>query len=206
MQPKSVRQIRAFFVWSAFVAAFIIPIFVAALSPQLQWRDPIYIVAGFAGVIAMSLLFIQPIMIGEYLSGLSARTYRKVHRLVGGVLVGAVLLHVIGLWITSPPDVIDALLFASPTQFSIWGVIAMWAVFISALLAMSRKRFRIKLRIWRIAHMALALTIVSGSVAHAMLIEGTMGIVSKTVICVFVVLATLSVIISRLGLPKKTGL
>ena len=28
----------------------------------------------------------------------------------------------------SPPDVIDALTFASPTPFSVWGVIAMWAV------------------------------------------------------------------------------
>ena len=30
----------------------------------------------------------------------------------------AVVIHVAGLWITSPPDMIDALLFTSPTPFS----------------------------------------------------------------------------------------
>ena len=36
------------------------------------------------------------------------------------------------LWITNLPDEIDGLLFASPTPFSAWGVIAMWAVFAAA--------------------------------------------------------------------------
>jgi hypothetical protein len=45
------------------------------------------------------------------------------------VLVVAVVVHVGGLWITSPPDMIDALLLTSPTPFSAFGVIAMWAIF-----------------------------------------------------------------------------
>ena len=67
------------------------------------------------------------------------------------VLVVAVVIHVAALWITSPPDVVDALLFASPTPFSAWGVIAMWAVFAAALLAALRRRLRLRPRTWRIA-------------------------------------------------------
>ena len=70
------------------------------------------------------------------------------------------LIHVGGLWITSPPDVIDALLFASPTPFSAWGVIAMWAIFVAALLAAFRRRLRLRPRTWRIAHSSAAAVVV----------------------------------------------
>ena len=76
----------------------------------------------------------------------------------------AVVIHVGGLWFTSPPDMIDALLFRSPTPFSPFGVIAMWAIFAVALLAAFRRRLRP--RTWRIAHMLLAIVIVAGSVVH----------------------------------------
>ena len=68
-----------------------------------------------------------------------------------------VVVHVGGLWITSPPDMIDALLFTSPTPFSPFGVIAMWAIFAVAVLAAFRRR--LGLRTWRIAHMSLAAAI-----------------------------------------------
>jgi len=103
----------------------------------------------------------------------------------------AVVVHVGGLWITSPPDMIDALLFASPTPFSPFGVIAMWAIFAVALLAAFRRRLR--LRTWRIAHMSLAVVIVVGSVVHAMLVEGPMETVSKAALCALVLAAAIKV-------------
>uniref|UniRef100_UPI00315A30EE ferric reductase-like transmembrane domain-containing protein n=1 Tax=Leisingera sp. ANG-M1 TaxID=1577895 RepID=UPI00315A30EE len=160
------------------------------MSPLLAWRHTVYIAAGFAGVIAMALLLVQPLLAGGYLPGLSVRRGRNVHRWTGGALIAAVATHVAGLWITSPPDVADALLFASPTPFSAWGVIAMWAVFGAALLAAFRGRFRQRLRSWRRAHTALVSVTVIGSVAHAMMIEGTMETVSKTLLCVFTLAAT----------------
>jgi predicted ferric reductase len=90
----------------------------------------------------------------------------------------------------------DALLFASPTPFSPFGVIAMWAIFAVALLATFRRRLRP--RTWRIAHMLLAIVIVVGSAVHAILIEGTMETVSKAALCVLVLAAALRVIA---GLP-----
>jgi hypothetical protein len=179
--------------WAALAAAICVPIAAAAVSPLLAWRDPVYIAAGFAGIIALGLMLVQPVLIGGYLPGLSPLRGRRAHRWIGGVLVAAVVIHVGGLWITSPPDVIDALLFASPTPFSAWGVIAMWAVFAVALLAALRRRLGLGPRTWRIAHLFLAAVIVIGSVVHGMLIEGTMETMSKAALCALVLAATIKV-------------
>ena len=185
---------RTFLVWAALTVALGLPIAAAAASPLLAWRDPVYIAAGFAGVIAMALLLLQPLLAGGYLPGLSAYRGRRIHRWVGASLVTAVVIHVAALWVTSPPDVVDALLFRSPTPFSAWGVIAMWAVFAAAFVAAMRRRLRLRLSTWRRVHTSLAMVIVAGSVVHAVLIEGTMETISKTVLCTLVVIATVKVI------------
>ena len=105
----------------------------------------------------------------------------------------AVVVHVAGLWITSPPDMIDALLFSSPTPFSPFGVIAMWAIFAVAIIAALRRRLGLRARTWRIVHVPLAIVIVVGGVVHAMLIEGTMETVSKAALCALVLGATIKV-------------
>lgn len=189
------KSIWAVVCWTALAVAIVVPIAAAAASPLLAYRRPVYIVAGLAGVIAMGLLLIQPLLIGGFLPGQSGQRGRRLHRWIGGLLVVAVVIHVGGLWITSPPDVIDALLFASPTAFSAWGVIAMWAIFLAALLAMLRRRLRLSPRSWRIGHTFFAAVIVVGSVVHGILIEGTMETASKTVLCALVLAATAKVMI-----------
>ncbi|MEM6460345.1 MAG: ferric reductase-like transmembrane domain-containing protein [Pseudomonadota bacterium] len=185
---------RTILIWAILAAALAVPIGAAAASPLLAWRQPVYIVAGFAGVIAMALLLIQPLLAGGYLPGLSAFQGRYLHRWVGACLVGAVVVHVGALWITSPPDVVDVLLFRSPTPFSVWGVLAMWAVFAAAILAALRQRLQLRLRTWRLVHTSFAVVIVTGTVVHALLIEGTMETVSKIVLSVLVVGATAKVL------------
>ncbi|MEL6645501.1 MAG: ferric reductase-like transmembrane domain-containing protein [Pseudomonadota bacterium] len=164
----------------------------ALTSPLLAWREPIYIAAGLAGVIGLVLILFQPLLAGEHVPGLAGFRGRRVHRWTGAALVASVVIHVAGLWITSPPDVVDALTFTSPTPFSAWGVIAMWAVFATAGIALLRRRLRY--RIWQAAHGTLAVVIAGGTVAHALLIEGTMGWVSKVALCVLVLAATGAVI------------
>jgi len=181
---------RATLIWAALAAAIGVPIAAAALSPQLEWRGPVYILAGFAGIIALGLVLVQPLLIGGYLPGLAAYRGRRAHHWVGGALVVAIVVHVAGLWITSPPDMIDALLLTSPTPFSPFGVIAMWAIFAVALLALLRRRLRLRPRTWRLSHMVLAVVIVAGSVLHAILIEGTMETMTKAALCVLVLAAT----------------
>ena len=181
-------------IWAALAAAIGVPLAAAAASPLLAWRDPVYILAGFAGITALGLVLVQPLLIGGYLPGLSALRRRRLHQWIGGALVLAVVVHVGGLWLTSPPDMADALLFASPTPFSPFGVVAMWAIFAVAGLAALRRRLGLRLRTWRLAHMSLASVIVAGVIGHALLIEGTMETVSKTVLCALVLAATIKVI------------
>jgi len=185
--------IWAALVWAALAAAICVPIALSTASPLLAWRGPIYILAGLVGMVALGLLLVQPVLIAGYLPGLSAYRTRRIHHWVGGAVVVAVVVHVVGLWITSPPDMIDALLFVSPTPFSPFGVTAMWAIFAVALLAAFRRRLGLRLRTWRIAHMLLAAVIVVGSVVHVMLVEGTMETVSKAALCVLVVAAAVKV-------------
>lgn len=195
---------RAALIWVALATALAVPIVAAGVSPLLAWRGPVYIIAGFAGVIALALMLVQPLLIGGDLPGLSPYRGRRVHRWIGGLLVTAVVIHVGGLWITSPPDVIDALLFASPTPFSIWGVIAMWAIFAAALMATLRRRLRISPQTWRVSHTVLAMVIVAGSVVHGLLIEGTMETMSKVALSALVLAATIKVIVGQRIWAKRS--
>ena len=197
------RMSRAPLIWAALAAAICVPIAAAAASPLLAWRDPVYILAGFAGIIALGLMLVQPLLAAGYLPGLSAYRGRRAHRWIGGALVVAVVVHVGGLWITSPPDMIDALLFASPTPFSPWGVIAMWAIFSVALLAAIRRQLGMRPRTWRIVHMSLAVVIVVGSVVHGVLIEGAMEVMSKVALCALVLGATIKVMADLRVLRKR---
>ena len=194
-------------IWVGLAAAICVPLAAAAASPLLTWRGPVYILAGFAGIIALGVMLLQPLVIGGYLPGLSGRIARRSHHWIGGALVVAVAIHVGGLWITSPPDMVDALLFSSPTPFSPFGVIAMWAIFAVALLAALRRRLGLRPQTWRIAHMLLAIVIVVGSVVHGILIdEGTMETVSKAALCALVLAATVKAMVDlRVWRKRKTS-
>ena len=196
---------RQTLIWAFVIAAIMVAVVAAGMSPLLAWRDPIYIVAGFAGIAAMVLLLIQPLLAAGDLPGLVGIRGRRMHRWIGAGLVLAVVVHVVGLWLTSPPDVVDALTFSSPTPFSVWGVIAMWAVFAAAGLAALRRRLRLPPRVWLIGHMSLTAMVVGGTVVHAMLIDGTMEWFSKAFLCAVTLGVTIKVIFerrARLGIKK----
>ncbi|CAN1570325.1 Ferric reductase transmembrane component-like domain containing protein [Rhabdaerophilaceae bacterium] len=202
--------VRSALIWIGLALVIAVPLGVAATSPLLAWRDPVYIASGFAGVVALALVLVQPLLAAGYLPGVSMTHGRRVHRWIGFGLVAMVLAHVGGLWLTSPPDVIDALLFDSPTPFSVWGVTAMWAVFLTALLVAMRNRLHIGPRPWRMGHTALAVVIVLGSVVHALLVEGAMGPASKAALCALVLLSTARAVLDlrawTLFYRKKQGL
>jgi hypothetical protein len=191
-------------IWAALAAAILIPMAFAAASPLLEYRGPVYIVAGFAGIVALGLVLVQPLLIAGYLPGLAGYRGRRVHLWIGGALVAAVVIHVGGLWITSPPDMADALLLRSPTPFSPFGVIAMWAVFATALLAAFRRKLRMTPRTWRVVHLALAAVIVASSVVHSMLIEGAMETMTKAALCAIVLAAAVKVIADRVWRKRAT--
>lgn len=192
MSLEKKNVIHIVFFWCALIAALAVPFIFVVTSPLLAWRSPIYIIACFSGVIGLGLLLIQPLLIGGSFPGLSKHLARRAHPWIGVLLLLAVLIHVGGLWITSPPDVIDALTFNSPTPFSNWGVIAMLSLFTTTLLAIFRRRLRLRTINWRLAHSFLALVIVIGTIVHAILIEGTMETMSKAILCLLVLVATIN--------------
>jgi hypothetical protein len=190
-------------IWCAVATAVAVPVIAATLSPLLAWRDPIYIVACLAGVAGLGLMLFQPLLIAGYLPGFSPYRTRRVHLWTGTALVVAVVVHVAGLWITSPPDVIDALLFTSPTPFSAWGVVAMWAILAVAIMVALRPQLGLRPRTWRAAHTFLAAIIVTGTAVHSVLVEGTMETVSKVFLCTLIVAVTVKVIADRRVWQRK---
>ena len=176
--------------WGCVLLAIAVPIGIAARSPFLASRDAVYILGGMAGIAALALLLMQPLLAAGYLPGLSKPRERLWHRRIGTGIVLAVALHVIGLYLTSPPDALDALLLVSPTPFSVYGVIGLWSVVLTGLLVALRSRMRIAPGTWRIVHNVLAAVVVVSSVVHALMIEGTMGGWSKALLCALILGST----------------
>ncbi|MDD9715157.1 ferric reductase-like transmembrane domain-containing protein [Dinoroseobacter sp. PD6] len=179
---------RGLAAWAAVGLGIAVPVVLAAGSPLLAWREPVYIAAGFAGIFALGLMLLQPLLAAGLLPLVPRALGRRVHVWTGSALVALVLVHVGGLWITSPPDVVDALLLVSPTPFSAWGVVAMWAVFGAAGLAVLRRRMGP--RVWRRAHTAAVVLAVIGTAVHAVQIEGVMEPVTRALLCAGVLGAT----------------
>ncbi len=184
------RRVPAVLAWSSVAAIMIVPVAVAAFSPYLASRNMPYIVGGFAGIIGLSLLFLQPLLPAGYLTGLEGVAGRRWHRWLGVAIVVAVALHVVGLYLASPEDTIDALLLVSPTPFSVYGVAAMWGVAVTAILVLLRRRLGLRHSVWRLIHNGLAAIVVVATVIHALQIEGAMEPISKWMLCVAVLAVT----------------
>ena len=182
---------RVWMIWGGVGLALLVPAGIAATSPYLPSRSAAYIVAGFAGIVALWLMLVQPLLAALWLPGGAPAQARRWHLRAGMALIGAVFLHIGGLYLTSPPDTVDALLLRSPTPFSVFGVIATWGLVLTGLLVSFRRRWRLRYPLWHMLHNWVALAVVTATVVHAMQIEGTMGPTSKLLLCVLVVLGTL---------------
>lgn len=178
------------------LACFVIgPVIIAAASPYQAARPAVYIVASLAGVLAMALLLVQPLLAAGYLPGLSPAQMRRGHLWTGSIFAACVAIHIGGLYLTSPQDALDALLLTSPTPFSVYGVIGMWGVLLTLILVALRTQVGLRYSAWQIIHNAVAAIVVICSVVHALMIEGTMGTISKWSLCLAIVAVTAIVIV-----------
>lgn len=177
------------------VFVILVPFTLAALSPLQSGREIEYVAGALAGVLALSLLFIQPLLAAGLLSDISLARARWWHRRVGVALVVAVAVHIAGLFLASPADMSDALLLVAPTPFSLYGVVALWALVLTVLSALVRYRRGTRVSLWNALHTTLTLVVVGASIVHAWMIEGTMNGLSKTVLCILVVLASLGTLV-----------
>ena len=153
-------------------------------------------------------MLLQPLLAAGYLPGLRLFQARNLHRWIGMVIVAGVALHIGGLYLTSPPDALDALLLVSPTPFSIYGVIGMWGLVLTVVLVVVRTRLELRPRLWRLVHNGVVAVVVASSVAHALMIDGTMGAISKQLLCVAIIAAlavvTLHLRVIRPMMQKRT--
>lgn len=190
MRQAGRPRLAAVLGWSGVAAVMIAPVVIAAFSPYLPSRSVPYIVGGFAGIVCLSLLFLQPLLPAGYLAGSEGPAGRRWHRWVGFVIVVAVALHVGGLYVTSPPDTMDALLLVSPTPFSVYGVAAMWGILITAILVLLRQRLGLSHASWRLVHNLVGATVVAAIIVHALQIEGAMEPTSKLMLSIAVIIST----------------
>lgn len=174
------------------------PILLAAASPYLPSRPLPYLIGGFAGILALAILLLQPLLAANLLPFLTPATARRRHLQLGTALAACVALHIGGLYVTSPEDTRDALLLASPTPFSVYGVLATAATLATLLLLTLRRR--LGPRLWPRLHTALAITIVAATALHALQIEGAMEPVSKSALCLA---AGLAMIVAVWRLRRK---
>lgn len=195
MPGSSISRWNQPLLWGLTAGLVLVPVTLAALSPLQSGREFTYVIGALAGVLALSLLFVQPLLAAGFLSGLMPSIEKRWHRRLGVVLVSAVGLHILGLYLASPDDMSDALMLVAPTPFSLYGVIALLAVALLGLSAVIRPRLRSRLWLWKVAHSSLALIVVSASIVHAWMIDGTMNGLSKIISCVCIALATVAALV-----------
>ena len=176
-------KLHRLFIWSVVSLSVLVPLVIAMMSPLQAYRDFPYIAASFAGVLALGILFLQPLLAISALPDLSPRRSRQIHQILGILLLVCVSVHVFGLYLTSPQDALDALLFVAPTLFSVYGVLAMWGVIATVVLVILRTQLTPPYRIWKITHNLLSFGIVCSTIVHALMIEGAMGTASKIFLC-----------------------
>ncbi|MGB5865734.1 MAG: ferric reductase [Sulfitobacter sp.] len=181
---------RRALLWTGVIALMTIPMVLAADSPLLAYRQAPYIAAGFGGIAALVLMLVQPLLGARILEGGIIW-----HRIVGTAILGALAVHIGGLYLTSPQDTLDALLLVSPTPFSVYGVGAMTAMLLTALLVTQRRR--LGLRRWRRMHRVLGIVVLAGSIVHVLLITGTMEFYTKVLMCICITLAGLYTLVLR---------
>ena len=172
------------------IAATVAPIALATTSLHLAYRGPLYIAAGFAGIVAMSLFVLQPLLACPVRALIAPATARRWHRIIGGSILILILAHAVGLYFVSPPDTIDASLLRAPTWFSLFGVVALWGAVLTALLAMTRLKLPMRPRSWKRLHQSIASIVVIATALHAIQIEGAMEVMSKPLLAGTIVAAT----------------
>ena len=190
--------------WAGVALVMAVPVVLAALSPWLAYRGPAYIAGGFAGIVALALLFAQPLLAAGYLPGPGLAKERGWHRWVGAAVVFCVVAHVAGLYITSPQDTMDALLLVAPTPFSVYGVIALAGIVATAAMVALRRRMGLRYPAWRLIHNGVAAVVVVATVVHALQIEGAMEPWSKWGLSVAVLAAT-GVVLVDLRVVRRDG-
>lgn len=178
------------------IALVILPLVVALVSPLQTGREAIWVIGALAGVLALSLLVIQVLLPTPWLRGIIIGDDSRVHRLLGIAIAVIVIVHVGGLYVTSPDDIADALVLQAPT-YSRLGVLSAWCLALSLGLALARRKLALTYSDWQIVHAFLAVVVVTTAVAHTVMIRGTLDGPVEVLLCGAAVIAVSAAIVHR---------
>jgi predicted ferric reductase len=170
----------------AVAAALLIasPLVVALTDAHLDGQSAALIVSTAAAALAVSAITLQPLLAG------TGRLRR--HRVLGGVALALVLIHLGALYLESPEDTLFALSLDGPTRGRM-AALATAALIAVVALGVLRARLPMAGATWRILHGFLAALVVFLGFGHAVLTDGALDGVGTALLLGFGALALVGV-------------
>ena len=141
------------------------PIALALTDGHLASGPPALVVSTGAAALAVSALVLQPLLAGS--------NCISWHRVLGGVALALVLVHVGGLFLVEVDDTLFAMSPDGPTRarMALIGTVALIAV---VGLGAARTRLPMSGPTWRILHAFLAALVIALGFGHALLTDGAL--------------------------------
>ncbi len=167
------------------VAALLaLPLLIALTDDHLDGQSAALIVSTTTAALAVSALTLQPLLAG------TGRL--RPHRVLGGVALALVLIHLGALYLESPEDTLFALSLDGPTRGRM-AALATAALIAVVALGVLRARLPLAGATWRILHGFLAALVIFLGFGHAVLTDGALDGVGTPLLLAFGAVALVGV-------------
>jgi len=158
------------------LAAGAVPLVLALTDAHLADASTALILSTAAAAIAIPVIAFQPLLAG--------RGRIDGHRLIGGVALVLVLVHIGALFVESTDDTLFAMSPDGPTRARM-ALMATIALVIVAGLGAGRRRLPVSGTTWRILHAYFALLVIVLGFGHALLTSGALDGAGTVVLLAF---------------------
>ena len=203
--PSAWRKLRLV---AALAALALLPLALALTDAHLAAGLPALVISTAAGVLAVSALVLQPLLVARLRPSAGALARRQVgwHRALGTIVLALVLVHVGALFVLEVDDTLFALSPDGPTRgrMALLATIALLGV---VALGATRGRLRLSDSSWRILHAYLGVLVIVLGVGHAVLTDGALDGAGTPVLLVLGVAALVALAWAHAtrprGLPSK---
>jgi predicted ferric reductase len=161
-----------------------LPVVVALTDRHLEGQPLALVVSTAAAALAVSALALQPLLAG------SGRL--RWHRVLGGVALALVLLHLGGLFVVGAEDTLFALSLDGPTRGRM-AALATLALVAVVILGVGRARLPMSGPTWRILHGFLATLVILLGFGHAILTDGALDGFGTSVLFAYAAVALVGI-------------
>ncbi len=161
-----------------------LPLAVALTDAHLAGQPAALVISTAAAALAVSALALQPLLAGT--------GKLRWHRVLGGVALGLVLVHLGGLFIVGAEDTLFALSLDGPTRGRM-ATLATAALIAVVALGVLRRKLPLDGATWRILHGFLAGMVILLGFGHAVLTDGALDGLGTVLLLSFGAVALLGV-------------